>query len=113
MMLDYYLEDKIYELVEEMISDNVKGRWFEEPSKYSAYVSYYTGTNEFTKDLAKRLNKAGYARDTEGNKIDWKWMNMAWNYGPHNLRSEGGYDRNEGVYNYTSTDEKQQTERLC
>ena len=111
-MLDYYLEDKIYELVEEMISDNVKGRWFEEPNKYSAYVSYYTGTNEFTKDLAKRLNKAGYARDTEGNRIDWKWMNMAWNYGPCNLRSEGGYDRNEGVYNYTSTDERQQTERL-
>ena len=66
-MLDHYLEDKIYELAELMISDNIKGKWFDAPSEYSGYVSHYPSTKIFSEDLAKRLNKAGYVRDTEGN----------------------------------------------
>ena len=43
-MLDYYLEDKIFELAELMISDNIKGKWFDTPREYSGYVSHYTST---------------------------------------------------------------------
>ena len=52
-MLDHYLEDKIFELTEEVISDNVIPRWFETPSKYSTYVCHYTGTNDFAIGVSK------------------------------------------------------------
>jgi len=123
-MLDHYLEDKIFELAELMISDNIKGKWFETPSDYSGYVSHYTTTKIFCEDLAKRLNKAGYVRDAEGSKIDWKWMYTVWNHGPNSLRNEGGYNKNDGTFNleenrnavsdgYNRMQAMKQTERLC
>jgi len=111
-MLDYYLEDKIFELAEEVISIHVPLDWFETPSKYSNYVSLYTGTNDFAKDLAERLNKAGYLRDTDGNKIDWKWVDAAWNHEPYKLRSEGGYDKEQNAYDRQAKLDYE-TERLC
>ncbi len=113
MQLDVYLEDKIYELAELMISDNVKGKWFDTPSEYTTYVSYYTSTKFFCEDLAKRLNKAGVLRDAEGNRIDSKWVQLAWNHQGlmfPNLRTEGGYDKHDGTYNLQAM---KQTERLC
>ena len=110
-MLDHYLEDKIYELAELMISDNIKGKWFDTPREYSGYVSHYTSTKIFSEDLSKRLNKAGYVRDAEGNKVDWKWVYLVWNHKPYSLRSEGGYDKNDGTYNFEQA--MKQTERMC
>ena len=133
MLLDGYLEDKIYELAEEWISKQWKkmGSYKhkvieEEPLRKEYYTDKWTEGEEFCKWMARQLRKAGYQRDAAGNKIDSLWFDKAWfgvgtANGGHKLglKGLGGYIMRHVMAEQYDTiaaireREREQTWRMC
>ena len=120
-MLDGYLVDKIYELTEDWIAKEERkvgakmlkkiksGNAWEGEMKHQDYVHSWTQGEKFCKHMARRLNQAGFIRDSEGNKIDSLWFDKVWNMKEDGLKIVGGYCTKWYQREFGS----RETERLC